>query len=326
LLLFATARCEAADPCLDNLPTPTPLLHRVVQLVNCSNQRVLGTANAAPNDQQETPMLEKLPDSLGHALRGGFLPPVPLPSRMWAAGKMESLAPLLIGLLFLSSYSHAQLPNLSIDSDFISMDGDPGNVTLKIYIQNSGDSVFLGGLLGIYASLDTLLDTNEDSLFISIVLLSIPANDTGSFYIKLPFCSPVIQSLLPQYAFDNSFYLVYWLDIGQNYFESNENDNTGVFDTPLFISCTLGVNEATNPPLSIYPNPNDGRFNLTLPSTFGSDASLVVQNILTQQSYSLDVAGNVQNKNFDLSFLPAGIYILQIMNGANVYTRKLFKS
>jgi hypothetical protein len=47
VLLFGAAPSEAADSCLDNLPAPTPLLHRVVQLVNCSNQRVLGTANAA---------------------------------------------------------------------------------------------------------------------------------------------------------------------------------------------------------------------------------------------------------------------------------------
>ncbi len=47
LLLFGRAPSHAADPCLDNLPAPTPALHRVVQLVNCSNQRVLGTANAA---------------------------------------------------------------------------------------------------------------------------------------------------------------------------------------------------------------------------------------------------------------------------------------
>ncbi len=33
----------------------------------------------------------------GHPLRGGFLPPVPLPRRMWAAGKLQSLAPLVIG-------------------------------------------------------------------------------------------------------------------------------------------------------------------------------------------------------------------------------------
>ena len=33
----------------------------------------------------------------GHAKRGGFLPPVPLPRRMWAGGRMKFLRPLIIG-------------------------------------------------------------------------------------------------------------------------------------------------------------------------------------------------------------------------------------
>jgi 3-methylfumaryl-CoA hydratase len=33
----------------------------------------------------------------GHARRGGFLPPVPLPRRMWAGGRLEFLQPLRIG-------------------------------------------------------------------------------------------------------------------------------------------------------------------------------------------------------------------------------------
>ncbi|XEG74801.1 MaoC family dehydratase N-terminal domain-containing protein [Pseudomonas sp. abacavir_1] len=33
----------------------------------------------------------------GHPRRGGFLPPVPLPRRMWAGGEVETLAPLPIG-------------------------------------------------------------------------------------------------------------------------------------------------------------------------------------------------------------------------------------
>jgi 3-methylfumaryl-CoA hydratase len=33
----------------------------------------------------------------GHARRGGFLPPVPLPRRMWAGGRIEWRAPLVIG-------------------------------------------------------------------------------------------------------------------------------------------------------------------------------------------------------------------------------------
>ena len=33
----------------------------------------------------------------GHARRGGFLPPVPLPRRMWAGGRLEFRHPLRVG-------------------------------------------------------------------------------------------------------------------------------------------------------------------------------------------------------------------------------------
>ena len=33
----------------------------------------------------------------GHPTRGGFLPPVPLPRRMWAGGEIEFLEPLRVG-------------------------------------------------------------------------------------------------------------------------------------------------------------------------------------------------------------------------------------
>ena len=41
------------------------------------------------------PLAEAGPD--GHAARGGFLPPVPLPRRMWAGGRVEFRQPLNIG-------------------------------------------------------------------------------------------------------------------------------------------------------------------------------------------------------------------------------------
>lgn len=44
----------------------------------------------------ETPAADALgPD--GHAAKGGFLPPVPLPRRMWAGGEVETLSPLREG-------------------------------------------------------------------------------------------------------------------------------------------------------------------------------------------------------------------------------------
>src|SRR2546423_14947080 len=33
----------------------------------------------------------------GHARRGGFLPPVPLPRRMWAGGRFEFRSPIRVG-------------------------------------------------------------------------------------------------------------------------------------------------------------------------------------------------------------------------------------
>jgi 3-methylfumaryl-CoA hydratase len=41
------------------------------------------------------PMSELGPD--GHPARGGFLPPVPLPRRMWAGGELEFIDPLRVG-------------------------------------------------------------------------------------------------------------------------------------------------------------------------------------------------------------------------------------
>src|SRR5690349_12010593 len=41
------------------------------------------------------PMSQLGPD--GHPTRGGFLPPVPLPRRMWAGGEIEFIDPLAVG-------------------------------------------------------------------------------------------------------------------------------------------------------------------------------------------------------------------------------------
>ena len=54
-------RVPTPDPCLQNLPTPkpTPPAVRVVQLVNCSDQTILGAANAARTAGQ--PLTSVLP-------------------------------------------------------------------------------------------------------------------------------------------------------------------------------------------------------------------------------------------------------------------------
>ena len=61
----------------------------------------IGAADAAPQGihwciaQASAPMSELGPD--GHPARGGFLPPVPLPRRMWAGGRLEFFDALRVG-------------------------------------------------------------------------------------------------------------------------------------------------------------------------------------------------------------------------------------
>ena len=58
----------------------------------------------------------------GHAKRGGFLPPVPLPRRMWAGGRLEFLQPLHVG------------DQIIRDSRIVKVDAKPGR---------SGELVFV---------------------------------------------------------------------------------------------------------------------------------------------------------------------------------------
>ncbi len=67
----------------------------------------------------------------GHAKRGGFLPPVPLPRRMWAGGRLEFLQPLHVG------------DNMIRDSRIVKVDGKSGRsgelvfVTVRHEISNA---------------------------------------------------------------------------------------------------------------------------------------------------------------------------------------------
>ena len=68
----------------------------------------------------------------GHPRRGGFLPPVPLPRRMWAGGEMVFSAPLLIG---------AQVTRKSFIEDVTQKQGSTGGlcfVTVRHEISSDG--------------------------------------------------------------------------------------------------------------------------------------------------------------------------------------------
>lgn len=70
----------------------------------------------------------------GHARRGGFLPPVPLPRRMWAGGRLQFRAPLRVG---------DRLQRTSVIESVSAKDGRSGPlvfVTVRHEICRAGDA------------------------------------------------------------------------------------------------------------------------------------------------------------------------------------------
>jgi 3-methylfumaryl-CoA hydratase len=79
---FEPARTNALRAALGDSPplahgAPLPLLHHWLYFWDARPPQSLGAD--------------------GHPLRGGFLPPVPLPRRMWAGGRLTFLQPLFVG-------------------------------------------------------------------------------------------------------------------------------------------------------------------------------------------------------------------------------------
>ncbi len=220
--------------------------------------------------------------------------------------------------------SHAQqLPNVTAISDLLITASDPGETTLDVLVQNNGGIDFNGGLLGLYVSLDTVLDTNDDSLLFSFSEPAVAAGDTNTFSVVIDFCNPVIIDQLPEYAIGNNFYLVYKLDLANNEPESNENDNTGVFTPPLFINCTLGIPGTEEHSFTIIPNLSNGYFQTKSDFNLLNDATLTIENAVTQTLTYLGTANNFIDKKIEVSFLPPGLYVLKIQSGEQIFAEKM---
>ncbi|MBW7912550.1 MAG: HYR domain-containing protein [Taibaiella sp.] len=68
--------------------------------------------------------------------------------------------------------------------------------------------------------------------------------------------------------------------------------------------------------ITVYPNPNNGLFTLNLPSA--EEAQILISNVSGQVVYRNNVSGT-QKVSIDLSNKAQGIYVIQVVSGANTY-------
>ncbi len=118
----------------------------------------------------------------------------------------------------------------------------------------------------------------------------------------------------PDSAKTGAFNFIYY-----SYIDSN-GCSASVTDSIYVESCTgIPLLAGVAGDWLIYPNPNNGNFNIKSGSINGT-ISLEIDNVLGQKIYDSHffVSGNSFSKKIDLSTQPNGVYICQVMNGNGV--------
>jgi hypothetical protein len=75
---------------------------------------------------------------------------------------------------------------------------------------------------------------------------------------------------------------------------------------------------------NLYPNPNNGRFTVDFSSMVDAESfMLTVVDLIGNTVYREEISSNESTRQFDLSYLKSGIYVLMIAAGKILLTQKL---
>jgi hypothetical protein len=75
--------------------------------------------------------------------------------------------------------------------------------------------------------------------------------------------------------------------------------------------------------LGIFPNPGNGRIQVKVPSGIVADAGIQVTDLNGRVVFESPVMQGMDEVTLDLSYLPAGMYVLVLSQGGMVYREKL---
>jgi hypothetical protein len=112
---------------------------------------------------------------------------------------------------------------------------------------------------------------------------------------------------------DPQTYTVFVYDAQQNF---------GFAQKKISVSYPVGETEISNKTVGVYPNPSYGPVTVSLPA-ISRPAFLKVINPLGRIVKLQEILQSENPNTLDLSDLSAGIYILQISNSEQIYTKKL---
>lgn len=94
----------------------------------------------------------------------------------------------------------------------------------------------------------------------------------------------------------------------------------------IYVDFRSGLKNAakTNGSLSVYPNPNNGVFTLTMKEALQGTTTITLYNILGAKVYSETVeAKNLTAHDVSASRLAPGVYVLNVLNNGKQYTQRI---
>lgn len=105
-----------------------------------------------------------------------------------------------------------------------------------------------------------------------------------------------------------------------DYFELSESE----FDYECDLSeLTLSIEDPEERQLLVYPNPNNGRFDLVFSSLLLDEVELTLIDVKGSTVYSKKLAPNRPVLNMDVSDLSSGLYVLKVVSNNRAFTQKI---
>lgn len=111
--------------------------------------------------------------------------------------------------------------------------------------------------------------------------------------------------------------------------KASDNVFLNVNSATIIVQGTVGVDDLTFADFSVYPNPSDGKFNLSFTPDSNDDIQVSLYDLrgrlINQVNYDDSLTNGLFNKQLDYSYIDRGMYFLVVKNGTKKATKKIVR-
>lgn len=192
----------------------------------------------------------------------------------------------------------------------------PGSSTsAKCNVKNLGYADGAIGDLKVFLSNNLIFDVGTDPLLLNqnFAALAISATDSLALNIQVPANTGY-----------GDYFLLFVADPDNQLVEISESNNIAYKQVHVTYPLNSEILDIEND-IAIIPNPNSGEFLLSLPETLQGEFSIELLNVIGKTVLVQNYPTSENNINFDLKYLPKGVYFIKLRMADQIITRSFIK-